>query len=299
MREAPPRVAGGDELTAKPRRYVIEGVPGSGKSTCFGRAIMAAPGCLAFPEINPTRAESAALADVTELRRSTWYLERATAQLRLAQRAHPGFEVVISDKGPLAVLAFTFAREGPRSPQYSAIECAYRQTVYELCRDERALILVSSVEDSLARRALKRETEKGYPWYDAGFLERLIAFFEDVAPSLHPHADVIATHGTALTGTLSVIGDALGIDLLTPAVGAPAARDDRYYPATGHRISDDAVWEFFSGEGGSDFIGQPVTPLMAYHCRSVQFFERGAIERGRDGACHWDPAKLLGLGGSA
>jgi len=292
VREARRGVAGGGRMSAELRRYVLDGMPGSGKSTAFGRAVMAAPACLAFAEINPTRTSQAALKGLGSVERSMWYLERAVAQLCVARLAPARFQLAISDKGPLSVLAFIYASNGPGSAEYAAVERAYLRAIRELCRGERALILLSSVEASLERRTLKRESQKGYPWYDREFLELLISFFEHVAPQLHPQVEVIATTDDTLTETLSVVGDVLGVDLLSAVTHRPPVRDDRFYQMTGHRIDDDEVWEFFEREGGSDFIGQPVTPLMDHHGHRIQFFDRGAIERGRDGARHWD-AKCL------
>ena len=66
------------------------------------------------------------------------------------------------------------------------------------------------------------------------------------------------------------------------AVGAAAAGLDlargRFFPETGYRVDDDAIWSFFRARGGLDVFGYPVSrPFTLLGCR-VQLFQRQMVQ---------------------
>jgi hypothetical protein len=64
--------------------------------------------------------------------------------------------------------------------------------------------------------------------------------------------------------------------------GRPVA-DPRYFPETGYRISDDAIWDYFQRRGGLRAFGYPVSRQFRLMGTEVQFFQRRVLQRLPDG----------------
>jgi hypothetical protein len=74
---------------------------------------------------------------------------------------------------------------------------------------------------------------------------------------------------------------------LVPLAPVPAAppvvHDERYFPETGYRIDDDAVWDYFLQRGDINTFGYPVSRQFTFLGCSVQMFQREIAQRCADG----------------
>jgi YVTN family beta-propeller protein len=68
----------------------------------------------------------------------------------------------------------------------------------------------------------------------------------------------------------------------TPPSPTPVAtevpHDGRYFPQTGFRVDDDAVWDYFVHRGGIANFGYPVSRTFRFQGHPVQFFQRRIVE---------------------
>jgi hypothetical protein len=78
----------------------------------------------------------------------------------------------------------------------------------------------------------------------------------------------------ALAGAAAI----LGLAVLGFAPGAALAQDaGRAFPETGFQIQDDAIWSFFTQNGGTDTFGYPISREFVLYGSPVQLFERAAL----------------------
>jgi len=74
-------------------------------------------------------------------------------------------------------------------------------------------------------------------------------------------------------------------------VPAPAlAHDERYFPETGFRIEDDAVWQYFQSHGRDFAFGYPVSRPFVFLGCPIQIFQRQVPQ-----VCSGRPVALLNL----
>jgi hypothetical protein len=64
---------------------------------------------------------------------------------------------------------------------------------------------------------------------------------------------------------------------LAPAIRATAQSNERYFPETGHYVSDEFL-RFYDAHGGQAFFGYPLTRVFDQDGRQVQYFQRVRME---------------------
>jgi hypothetical protein len=75
----------------------------------------------------------------------------------------------------------------------------------------------------------------------------------------------------------------------TPPAVAPtdpnptAPRDARYFQATGFRVDNDAIWDYFNLRGGVKNFGYPVSRTFQFLGFQTQMFQRHVVQLGPDG----------------
>jgi hypothetical protein len=65
--------------------------------------------------------------------------------------------------------------------------------------------------------------------------------------------------------------------------GTPVPRDERYFGATGFRIDDDAIYDYFLHRGGVPTFGYPVSRTFTFRGVKAQLFQRRLVEVGSNG----------------
>lgn len=63
-----------------------------------------------------------------------------------------------------------------------------------------------------------------------------------------------------------------------PVTPVTAPHDARYFPQTGFRIDDDAIWNYFQHRGGMAQFGYPVSRTFLFQGFPVQFFQRRIVQ---------------------
>jgi len=79
---------------------------------------------------------------------------------------------------------------------------------------------------------------------------------------------------------------ALVILIATPsAFAAERAQqsDPRFFAETGYRVANDDFWNFFQGRGGTRTFGLPTSREVTFKGTTVQFFQRGVMQKGPNG----------------
>jgi hypothetical protein len=66
-----------------------------------------------------------------------------------------------------------------------------------------------------------------------------------------------------------------GVDL--GATLTPRSHDQRYFPQTGYRLDDDAIWSYFATRGGVQTFGYPVSVAFPFLGFWTQLFQRQAL----------------------
>lgn len=76
-----------------------------------------------------------------------------------------------------------------------------------------------------------------------------------------------------------------GASYAPPAYAPPAppaapalAHDDRYFPATGFRLDNDAIWAFFQSHGGEAVLGEPQSRIFVLWGCPVQIFALRVVQ---------------------
>lgn len=64
----------------------------------------------------------------------------------------------------------------------------------------------------------------------------------------------------------------------------PVPHDERYFNETGFRIDNNVFWDYFNKRGGIGTFGYPVSRTFTLLGFSTQFFQRGIMQIGPDGA---------------
>jgi hypothetical protein len=89
----------------------------------------------------------------------------------------------------------------------------------------------------------------------------------------------------ALRRGLAVLALASLLGAILLPVGRPAAAaDERFFPATGFRVSSDAFWDYFQRRGGVRTFGLPVSREFTLLGSKVQIFQRQVMQRRADGS---------------
>jgi beta propeller repeat protein len=68
-----------------------------------------------------------------------------------------------------------------------------------------------------------------------------------------------------------------------PPSGA-AVHDARYFPATGYRVDNDTIWNYFNARGGIRNFGYPVSRTVTFMGFTTQFFQRQVVQITQQGA---------------
>ncbi|MGW1507294.1 hypothetical protein ACWCQW_54690 [Streptomyces mirabilis] len=133
---------------------------------------------------------------------------------------------------------------------------------------------------SLARRGNVAERPRWKQWFDEGLLERLYAFYTEIAPTLCPTPPVIIkTDGVTPDTVLAQVAGLLFDAGLTEAAGrlttatAPARRPelDARFAAT------------YEALGGLESFGHPFSEAIAHRGGIVQLCQLGALHRDASG----------------
>ncbi|GIW06217.1 MAG: hypothetical protein KatS3mg060_1022 [Dehalococcoidia bacterium] len=94
-----------------------------------------------------------------------------------------------------------------------------------------------------------------------------------------PSDQSLLARGLTVVGVLALLSV-----WLVPA-GTPAtAADERFFPATGFRVSSDAFWDYFQRRGGVRTFGLPVSREFTLLGSKVQIFQRQVMQRRADGS---------------
>lgn len=230
---------------------VLDGMPGTGKSTLLGAAISAG---VVFPETQPppNADECGALA---------WLL----AEDRARTRAAAALPRVASDRCHLGVLAYRYARAAAGYCSWAEFHHA-RQLVGALRLDQHhaddlVLILHLDPAVSLQRRAAARN---GSCWFDRGFLHHYARFWNELDRWITPgpawrHLD--AAQPETAQQIAAVLAPANAPDLLPGqlACGSPLRCGQPRSPVT--RTSTGAVVQLWSGALHHHTPGGPVRCL--------------------------------------
>jgi hypothetical protein len=76
-----------------------------------------------------------------------------------------------------------------------------------------------------------------------------------------------------------------GYALLTAQPVLPiSTTNERYFPQTGYRVADDAIWDYFIHRGGVTTFGYPISRAFRFEGFLVQFFQRRIIQLAPDGS---------------
>ncbi|MGH2367148.1 MAG: hypothetical protein ACRDI2_03030, partial [Chloroflexota bacterium] len=86
-------------------------------------------------------------------------------------------------------------------------------------------------------------------------LQALLVDFQDPAPG-----DDLLLVSPALTVTLPAGETRIDLGLILP----PTPRDERFFSATGYRIDNDAIWDYFQARGGVATFGYPVSRTFPF-----------------------------------
>jgi hypothetical protein len=70
----------------------------------------------------------------------------------------------------------------------------------------------------------------------------------------------------------------------TQPIALAPETNDRYFPETGYRVANDAIWDYFSHRGGLTTFGYPVSRAFRFEGFVVQFFQRRIIQLASDGS---------------
>lgn len=79
-----------------------------------------------------------------------------------------------------------------------------------------------------------------------------------------------------LSGNRILLGTVDGLWELLLSAGT--GRDPTYFPATGYRIGEQAIWSYFQSRGGSDTFGYPVSRTFRLQSFPVQIFQRHVLQ---------------------
>jgi hypothetical protein len=66
-------------------------------------------------------------------------------------------------------------------------------------------------------------------------------------------------------------------------VSQPVIHDEQYFPATGFRIDDPVIWDYFNRRGGINTFGFPVSRTFLFQGFIVQFFQRRIVQLAPNG----------------
>ncbi len=113
----------------------------------------------------------------------------------------------------------------------------------------------------------------------------VINFTLSVSPlSPTPTPSVTTTPTATATGTSTPTATPTAAPTSTPVpTSTLVPRDARYFPQTGFRIDNDAIWTYFMGRGGIDAFGYPVSRTFRFLGFVTQFFQRQLVQVGPDG----------------
>ncbi|MGH2350127.1 MAG: hypothetical protein ACRDJN_00750, partial [Chloroflexota bacterium] len=100
-------------------------------------------------------------------------------------------------------------------------------------------------------------------------LQALLVDFQDPAPG-----DDLLLVSPALTVTLPAGETRIDLGLILP----PTPRDERFFSATGYRIDNDAIWDYFQARGGVATFGYPVSRTFPFLGHSTQIFQRHILQ---------------------
>src|SRR5437899_2653716 len=89
----------------------------------------------------------------------------------------------------------------------------------------------------------------------------------------------------------------LSLALLLATTGTAFAQEDpRAFPDTGYRITNDAIWSFFTQYGGTSTFGEPISREFLLMGTQVQLFQNAALEVQSDGSIQVQPMQLTDPG---
>ncbi|MFE2426979.1 AAA family ATPase [Streptomyces sp. NPDC059373] len=160
---------------------VLDGMPGTGKTTLLKRLRTALPHHLVvFPEAQPPK-DSSSDAETARL-----LLGKARGRIDAARhlaRTRPEV-IVTSDRGHIGVLAYRYALAATGRAPHSDFEHAL-----SLCRDldlihprpdVTTLVLLTDPDTSITRRAAYAHDERYRQWFDHGFLTAYRDFLDNL-----------------------------------------------------------------------------------------------------------------------
>jgi hypothetical protein len=105
--------------------------------------------------------------------------------------------------------------------------------------------------------------------------------------SLAAPATAVAYDRSGIAGVATAVGPGLvaipterhAFSLLTTSAAIQTiATSDRFFPQTGFRVGDDAIWDYFTRRGGVATFGYPVSRSFRFEGFTVQFFQRRIIQ---------------------
>lgn len=94
-----------------------------------------------------------------------------------------------------------------------------------------------------------------------------------VAVDSSTHQVYVADVGTSAVEILSGVSD-------VPV----ASHDERYFSATGYRIANDTIWNYFNRRGGVATFGYPTSRTFVFQGYTVQFFQRRIVQISHQGS---------------
>jgi hypothetical protein len=110
---------------------------------------------------------------------------------------------------------------------------------------------------------------------------RTVQYFEKGRLELYPENDWPYRVQPSLIG-LEVFGH---VDAPAPNLTAPWSLNQRYFPQTGHLVTN-AFLAYFDSHGGADIIGYPISEAQVEGGITVQYFQRAKLE--------WHPENPIG-----
>ncbi|MCD0451475.1 AAA family ATPase [Actinocorallia sp. API 0066] len=271
---------------ADPVIAAFDGPPGAGKTSLIARLATAhGDAAVWFAEPNHLLATPR-----TDDGVSRWFLDHEAAKARSirALADDPATGLIMADRNHLGALAYCYAHDGgtvPRGtlPFTEALAYYMRHVLRQQPERLRTVVLLVSPSVSLARRGGTPERALWRQWYDPALLDRLHAFYRDIAPGLCPNRPLV------------IDTDALTLDQVHAHVAAHLAAaglpDPRAWPPLPARPLLGGVFtDAYARLGGLETLGHPVTGPLAWRGGLVQICQLATLHRGPDGpAGLWRP----------
>ena len=254
------------------RMLVLEGPPGAGKTIALASLVRSLGDRCAFftePCLALENPQLYAAGDADQ--HIQWHLQHELLRYRRITSLAAPAEVVVCDRNHLGALAYVYATHGSGSVRYQAARATYlREIAPTVPHDLDTVILLVSVEASLARRGGSAELPRWAHWYDSEVLCRLREFYLQHAAALCPRQPiVIDTDPLSLAQTVGEVARLLrtdGLDIGTLTL-----------PEAQRSVVDPQLRSEYFASGGLAVLGHPVTPAFTHQFHRIQMCEHGVL----------------------